>query len=191
MLKGLSLHKLHCIKITAPGSAQVEDRGNIGMTDARRCTGFTQKAKPCRFIPEISFTDDFQSHRAVQIDIERLVSDPHRATTQLEQFPVFTRHQLEVLKSFQWLVRWRLKYIPRRRLAGFNPASKSLAKHADRTEFHSSRKLIAAARAGALGLWRTMVAFHKISVFHPIITRQSSLGTKFLKLASSRAFVDR
>jgi hypothetical protein len=25
-----------------------------------------------------------------------------------------------------------------------------------------------------------MVAFHKISVFHPIITRESSLGTKFL-----------
>jgi hypothetical protein len=25
-----------------------------------------------------------------------------------------------------------------------------------------------------------MIAFHKISVFHPIITRESSLGTKFL-----------
>jgi hypothetical protein len=37
--------------------------------------------------------------------------------------------------------------------------------------------------------WRTLVAFHKISVFQPIITRESSLGTKFLKLASSRAFV--
>ena len=32
--------------------------------------------------------------------------------------------------------------------------------------------------------WRTMVAFHKISVFHPIITRERGLGTKFLKLAS-------
>jgi len=30
--------------------------------------------------------------------------------------------------------------------------SKTLAKHADRTEFHRSRKLVAAARAGALGL---------------------------------------
>jgi hypothetical protein len=29
---------------------------------------------------------------------------------------------------------------------------KSLAKHTDRTEFHSSRKLVTAARAGALGL---------------------------------------
>jgi hypothetical protein len=25
-----------------------------------------------------------------------------------------------------------------------------------------------------------MIAFHKISVFHPIITRESGLGTKFL-----------
>jgi len=28
--------------------------------------------------------------------------------------------------------------------------------------------------------WLTMIAFHKISVFHPIITRESGLGTKFL-----------
>jgi hypothetical protein len=39
-----------------------------------------------------------------------------------------------------------------RRLAGRNPTSKTLAKHADRTEFHCSRKLVTAARAGALGL---------------------------------------
>ena len=39
-----------------------------------------------------------------------------------------------------------------RLFAGFNPASESLAKHADRTEFRRSRKLIAASRAGALGL---------------------------------------
>src|SRR5260370_17991547 len=40
-----------------------------------------------------------------------------------------------------------------RRLAGHNPASKTLAKHADRTEFHCSRKLVTATRAGALGLF--------------------------------------
>jgi hypothetical protein len=28
--------------------------------------------------------------------------------------------------------------------------------------------------------WRIMIAFHKISVFHLIITRESGLGTKFL-----------
>src|SRR5271166_4302271 len=90
------------------------------MTDTRRRTGFAEKTKPCRFITEISFTDDFQSHRAVQIDVERLVSDPHRAATQLERFPVFTGHQLVVLKSFRWLVRCRPECIPRRRLAGLN-----------------------------------------------------------------------
>jgi len=36
--------------------------------------------------------------------------------------------------------------------AGLNPAGKTLAEHADRAEFHRSRKLVAAARAGALGL---------------------------------------
>src|ERR1700756_1597063 len=130
----------------------MEHGGYIWVTDARRRPGFAEKTKPCRFITEIAFTDDFQSHWAVQIDVECLVSDPHRAATQLERFPVFTRHQLVVLKSFRCLVRCRLECIPRRRLAGLNPANQSHAKHAHRTELHGSRKLIAAARAGSLGL---------------------------------------
>src|SRR5271165_4574342 len=130
----------------------MEDRRDIRVTNTRRRPGFAEKTKPCRFINEISFTDDFQSHWAVQIDVERLVGDAHRTPTQFERFPVFTRHQLVVVKSLRWLLRHRLECIPRRRLAGLNPVSKSLAKHADRTEFHCSRKLIAATRAGALGL---------------------------------------
>src|SRR6516165_10310361 len=122
------------------------------MPNTGRRPGFAQKAKPRRFISEILFTDDFQSHRASQIDVERFVSDPHRTATQLDRFPAFARHQFVVLKSFRWLVRYRLQRIPSRRLARLNAASKTLAEHADRTEFHCSRKLVTAARAGALGL---------------------------------------
>jgi hypothetical protein len=57
-----------------------------------------------------------------------------------------------VLKSFRRLVRCRSDRLLETRLAGLNPASKTLAEHAHRTEFHRSRKLIAAVRAGALGL---------------------------------------
>ena len=39
-----------------------------------------------------------------------------------------------------------------RRLAGLNFTSESLAKHANRTEFHCSRKLVTTTRTGALGL---------------------------------------
>src|ERR1700758_4589358 len=39
-----------------------------------------------------------------------------------------------------------------KRLAGLNPVSKSLAKHADRTKLHCSRKLVTATRTGTLGL---------------------------------------
>jgi hypothetical protein len=60
----------------------VENRGNIRVTNARRRAGFAQKAKPRRFITEISLTDDFQCHGAVQIDVDRFVSDPHRTATQ-------------------------------------------------------------------------------------------------------------
>ena len=35
----------------------------------------------------------------VQIDIERLVSDPHRTATQLDRFPVFARHQTRSAQS--------------------------------------------------------------------------------------------
>src|SRR6516225_6135655 len=45
------------------------------------------------------------------------------------------------------------RFLGSRRLAGLNRASDSLAEHTDRTEFHRSRKLIAAAKAGALGLF--------------------------------------
>src|SRR5580693_8353488 len=104
----------------------MEHRGNIWVTDARSRQGFAEKTKPCRFITEISFTDDFQSHWAVQIDVERLVSDPHRAATQLDRFPVFVRHQFIMLKSLQRLFRYcRLDRFLQRRLAGFNPASET------------------------------------------------------------------
>ena len=63
----------------------MEDRGNIRVTNTRRRPGFAEKTKPCRFITEISFTDDFQSPRAVQINVERLVSDSplHRDPTRV------------------------------------------------------------------------------------------------------------
>src|SRR5580704_1325123 len=116
----------------------MEDRGNIWVTDARRRAGFTQKAKSCRFVTEVSLTDDFQCHWAAQIDVERFVSDPHRTATQLDRFPIFARHQFIMLKSVRRVLRCRLECILRQRLAGFNPVSKSLTEHADRTEFNSS-----------------------------------------------------
>src|SRR6516164_5556953 len=152
MLKGLSLDELHRIKVTAPGSTQMEDRGNIGVTDARRCAGFTQKSQSGRFITEISLADDLQCHWAAQIDVECLVSYPHCTATQFNRFPVFARHQLIMLKSMVCMFRCRLGRFLERRFAGLNSASETLAKQADRTEFHRSRKLVTAARAGAFGL---------------------------------------
>src|SRR5260370_13955292 len=123
------------------------------MPQPRRRTGFPQKTKARRFVVEISCADDLQRHRAAQIDIERFVSDAHCSATQLNRLPVFARHQLVVLKSLHHLFRCcRLHSILEPRLAGFNPASESLAKHADRTEFHCSGKLITATGAAALGL---------------------------------------
>src|SRR5208283_5824962 len=58
-----------------------------------------------------------------------------------------------MLKSLRCVFRSGLdRILGSRRLAGRNPASESVAQHADRTEFHCSRKFIATDRADALGL---------------------------------------
>jgi hypothetical protein len=118
------------------------------MPHPRRRAGFAQKTKSRRFITEISLADDFYCHRASQVDIERLVSDAHCAPTQLDRFSVLARHQFIILKALPRLFECGLDGIlGSRRLSGLNPASKSLAKHADRTEFHRSGKLVTATRA--------------------------------------------
>src|SRR5208282_768133 len=118
------------------------------------CPGLAHKAKPRRLIAEISLADDFQCHRAVQIDVERLVCDAHRTATQLDRFPVFTCHQFIMLESLHRLFRWCWldAILGSNRLAGLNPTTESLAQHADRAEFHCSGLNVTATRAGALGL---------------------------------------
>src|ERR1700758_5504622 len=98
ILKSFALHELHRIEITVAASTQMEHRGNIWVADTRRCAGFSHKAKPSRFITEVALADDFQCHGTTQIDVERFVSDPHGASTQLDRFPVFTPGQLVVIK---------------------------------------------------------------------------------------------
>jgi hypothetical protein len=99
ILERFALYKLHRVEVILSDAPQVEDRRNIWVTDARRRTGFAEKTKPCRFISEISFTDDFQSHRAAQVNVECLVSDAHCTAAQLEWFSIFASHQLVVVKS--------------------------------------------------------------------------------------------
>ena len=56
VLKRFPFYKLHRVKVILTGSAQVEDRGNIRVTNACRRAGFAQKTKPRRFITEISLS---------------------------------------------------------------------------------------------------------------------------------------
>src|SRR6516162_6491189 len=113
---------------------------------------FPQETKSGRLVAEISLADDFERHGTLQIDVERLISNPHRTATQLDRFPVFACHKLILLESLQRLFWCRLECIPRRRVARLNPTGKTLAEQAYRTEFHCFRKLITATQAGALGL---------------------------------------
>src|SRR5580704_3287206 len=113
-------------------SAQMEDRSNVWVTNACRCTCFAQKAKPRRFISEVFFADDFHCHGAMQVEVGCLVSDAHRAATQLDRFPIFALHQFIVLKSPRRQFWCRLdRMLGSRRLAGLNSASETHAEHAD------------------------------------------------------------
>ena len=63
-----------------------------------------------------------------------------------------------MLKSLCLPLRGWLEGILRERLSRLHVSSKSLAKHADRTEFHCSGKLVPAARADA-----SLLHFHGLS----------------------------
>src|SRR6516162_6139981 len=81
LLQCLPFHKLHRVEVTAPGFPKVKYRSNVWMTNTGRRAGFAQKTKLRRRVTEIFIADDFQSHRAAQIDVERLVSNAHRTAT--------------------------------------------------------------------------------------------------------------
>src|SRR6516162_783959 len=69
------------------------------MPQPRRRARFAQRTKPRRFVTKVSLVDDFQRHGALQIDVERLVSDPHSPATQLDRFAVVVQAHFIVLES--------------------------------------------------------------------------------------------
>src|SRR5262249_13618353 len=98
-LQRLALDKFHRIEVIRAASAQIVNRSHIGMPDAGRCACLAQKPKASRFVAEISFTDNLQSNRALQVDIERFVGNAHSAATQLDWFPVLRRQQFVMPKA--------------------------------------------------------------------------------------------
>ena len=89
LLERLSLHELHRVEVTSSASPQIEDRGDIWMAETCRHTGFAQKTSSSRLVTKKSLVDDFQCDRALQVNVDRFVSDPHRSATQLDEFTVF------------------------------------------------------------------------------------------------------
>jgi hypothetical protein len=57
-----------------------------------------QETKLGRFVTEISFAYDLQSHRTTQVNVERFVGDAHCPTTQLDRLAILIQHHLIVLK---------------------------------------------------------------------------------------------
>src|SRR6516164_3153061 len=99
MLKGFSLDKLHRIEITAPGSTQMENRGDIRVANAGGGTCLAQETKLGRFVAQISFAYDLQSHRTTQVNVKRFVGDTHCPTTQLDWSASRIQHHFVVLES--------------------------------------------------------------------------------------------
>ena len=60
LLERFPFYKLHRIKVILTAPTQMEDRGDIRVTDARGRARFTQKTKPSRLVAQISLADDFQ-----------------------------------------------------------------------------------------------------------------------------------
>ena len=182
IFQGLSVHKFHRVKVVPAALAQVEDRGNVRVPNAGGCSRFAQKTKPRRFVSEIFFVDDFQGHGISQIDVKRLVSNAHRTATQFDRFSVLARYEFVLLKSLRRAWQCRLDRFLESRLAGLTPASESIAKHADRTEFHCSRKLVTTTRAGA-----SFLRFHCVNAIHAFRRQTVVPFQKRLRISSTVA----
>ena len=125
----------------------------------------------------------------MQIDIERLVSDPHRTATQLDRSTVFGLEEFVMLKAQRHrFSRRRERRLARRRVR-CRPRSERSAKHAKRAVFQPGGKLPATARTDA-----STFAIHGCS--HPSaatsaaqsarISSSISAGSETVRATSSR-----
>jgi hypothetical protein len=69
------------------------------MPNAGRRTRLAQKPTASRFVADISLVDHLQGYGTSEIDIERLVSNPHTTTTQLDRFASLVQDHFIVLES--------------------------------------------------------------------------------------------
>ena len=58
------------------------------MTYLCRRPGLAEETKASLFVTQITFANDLQGHRTTQVNVERLVGDPHCPTTQLDRSAV-------------------------------------------------------------------------------------------------------
>src|ERR1700756_2717284 len=74
-------------------------RGDIGMLNAGRGPGFSEKTAPGRFVTEQLRTNDLQSHRAPEVGIDGLIGYSHAAMPQFKRFSVLVSKDLVMLKT--------------------------------------------------------------------------------------------
>src|SRR4051794_18940507 len=74
------------------------------MAHASCGASFSHKASAHRFITQELSANHLQRHCASKIDVNRFVSNAHRATTELERFSIVARQDLVM---FEAELRWR------------------------------------------------------------------------------------
>src|SRR6202008_739234 len=99
MLQGLPFHILHRVEVIPEASAQMENRGNVWMTEASCRARLAHKTKSHRLVSEIPFVNDLQCHRTVQIDVTRFIGHTHRPATQLDRTSVFALQQFIIVET--------------------------------------------------------------------------------------------
>src|SRR5258708_8180596 len=88
----LTFNNLHRVKeFSAPGP-QMENRSNIGMSYSGSRSGLPQKTPAGRFIFEKPRIQKLKRNRTAQINVQRLICNPHRTTAKFLQGSTFS-HQ--------------------------------------------------------------------------------------------------
>ena len=82
-LEGFPVDELHDIKIIFLIGAEIEDGGDVGVSESGGRAGFAQETLTRRVAFEIGGIDNLQRNGEAQVGVVSLVGNPHRSPTQL------------------------------------------------------------------------------------------------------------
>src|SRR5882724_9112375 len=95
----LTFNKLHRVKEFSAPRPQMENRSNIGMPYSGGRSGLSEKTPTGRFVFEKPGIQKLKRNRTAQINVQRLIGNPHRTTAKFLQGSTFSHQNLVMFED--------------------------------------------------------------------------------------------